>query len=126
MGLNIDQQIKGGLLKNYHLEDLRLARLPLCNVLEQEELVYQVEEKLSVLEELGATIDQQLVKAHALRQSVLKKAFAGQLVAQDPNDELASVLLERIKAEKETAETNSKITKKTTTRKTTRKKRTAA
>ena len=126
MGLNIDQQIKGGLLKNYHLEDLRLARLPLCNVLEQEELVYQVEEKLSVLEELGATIDQQLVKAHALRQSVLKKAFAGQLVAQDPNDEPASVLLERIKAEKETAETNSKITKKTTTRKTTRKKRTAA
>ena len=69
MGLNIDQQIKGGLLKNYHLEDLRLARLPLCNFREQEELICQVEEKLSVLEELGATLDQQLIRTHTLRQS---------------------------------------------------------
>jgi len=35
-----------------------------------------------------------------LRQSILKKAFSGQLVPQDPNDEPASVLLERIQAEK--------------------------
>ena len=47
------------------------------------------------------TLDQQLSKADAvLRQSILKKAFSGQLVAQDPNDEPASVLLDRIKAEK--------------------------
>ena len=116
MGLNINQQIKGGLLKNYHLEDLRLARLPLCNVQEQEELVCQVEEKLSVLEELGATLDQQLIRTHALRQSVLKKAFAGQLVAQDPHDEPASVLLDRIRAEREQVVKNnaSRKTKKRT------------
>ena len=35
-----------------------------------------------------------------LRQSILKEAFAGELVKQDPNDEPAAVLLERIKAEK--------------------------
>ena len=77
MGLNIDQQIKGGLLKNYHLEDLRLARLPLCDDREQEELVRQIEENLSNLEELETTLEQQLVRADTLRQSILQKAFPG-------------------------------------------------
>ena len=106
MSLNIDQQIKGGLLKNYHLEDLRLVRLPLCNFREQEELVCQIEERLSVIKEFGTTLDQQLVKADALRQSILRLAFAGQLVAQDPGDEPASTLLGRIRAEQEQAVKN--------------------
>ena len=101
MGLNIDQQVKGGLLKNYHLEDLRLARLPLCCVSEQEELVRKVEEKLSVLEDLYTALDQPQVKADMLRQSILQKAFAGQLVQQDPREEPASVLLDRIRTERE-------------------------
>ena len=100
MGLNIDQQIKGGLLKNYHLEDLRLARLPLCGIREQEELVRQVEEKFSALEELDTTLAQQMERVDAFRHSILKKAFSGQLVPQDPDDEPASILLERIKATK--------------------------
>ena len=118
MGLNIDQQIKGGLLKNYHLEDLRLARLPFCGVREQEELVRQVEEKFSVLEELETTLDQQLVRADALRQSILKRAFSGQLVPQDLHDEPTSVLLDRIRAEREKAMKNNH-SKKTKKRKTT-------
>ena len=42
-----------------------------------------------------------LQQAELLRQSILKKAFESKLVAQDPNDEPASVLLDRIKAERE-------------------------
>lgn len=40
-------------------------------------------------------------QATAQRQNILKSAFSGQLVPQDPNDEPASVLLERIRAERE-------------------------
>ena len=99
---------------------------PYCSIEEQLEIASILERTLSLVDETEADIIQELQKAAALRQSILHKAFAGQLVAQDPNDEPASVLLERIKAETETAETNSKMTKKKTTRKTTRKKRTAA
>ena len=59
-----------------------------------------IERALSICDRLNADIDTQFAKSEALRQSILKKAFSGQLVAQDPNDEPASVLLERIKAEK--------------------------
>ena len=41
------------------------------------------------------------MKSDALRQSILRKAFSGLLVAQDLNDEPASVLLERIQTEKD-------------------------
>lgn len=45
----------------------------------------------------------ELARSTALRQSILKDAFAGRLVPQDPNDEPASALLARIRAEREAA-----------------------
>ena len=59
-----------------------------------------IERANSSIDELNAEINNQLLKADALRQSILKKAFSGRLVPQNPNDEPASILLERIKAEK--------------------------
>jgi type I restriction enzyme S subunit len=49
-------------------------------------------------------VDEELVRIVSLRQSILKQAFSGQLVAQDPADEPASVLLERIRAERKKAD----------------------
>jgi type I restriction enzyme S subunit len=69
--------------------------------LEHQKIILEdIEEKLSEVDQLDQTITTSLKQAEALRQSILKKAFAGQLVTQDANDEPASVLLARIKAEK--------------------------
>ena len=71
---------------------------PYCSIKEQCEIANILEKTLSVLDETEADIVQELQKSGALRQSILKKAFSGQLVAQDPHDEPASVLLTRIRA----------------------------
>ena len=49
-----------------------------------------------------------------LEQSILAKAFRGELVPQNPNDEPASVLLERIRAERAKREAEAKVAKKST------------
>ena len=58
-----------------------------------------VEDQLSVIDHLEADLATKLQTAQALRQSILRHAFTGQLVPQDPNDEPASELLKRIAAE---------------------------
>jgi len=57
---------------------------------------------LSALDEQEAAVDVSLLQSEAQRKNILKAAFSGQLVPQDPNDEPASVLLERIRAERAT------------------------
>ncbi|WP_374326232.1 restriction endonuclease subunit S [Azonexus sp.] len=74
--------------------------LPLCGLDEMAEVVSKIDEKLSEADQLDQTLATALQQADALRQSILKKAFCGQLVAQDKNDESATALLERIRAAK--------------------------
>lgn len=74
--------------------------IPLCSTTEMLEIVNLIDEKLSITNQLDQTITTALQQSEALRQSILKKAFSGALVAQDANDEPVSVLLARIKAEK--------------------------
>jgi len=68
---------------------------------EQQEIHRILEEQMSQIAHMEQDLEEQLQKAEALRQSILKKAFVGQLVAQDPADEPAGVLLARIRAERE-------------------------
>ena len=78
--------------------------LPLPPFAEQIRIIAEVERRLSVVQQTEVAVDANLRRAERLRQSVLKRAFEGKLAPQDPNDEPASVLLERIRAERDAAE----------------------
>jgi type I restriction enzyme S subunit len=85
---------------------------PLCSKPEQLAIVSAIESRLSVCDKLEQTIDNTLALSASLRQSILKKAFEGRLIPQDPNDEPAEKLLERIKVEKATVLAKQKQTRK--------------
>ena len=88
-------------VNNINSNEIQSLIVPLCSPSEQQAVVEGLSAGLSEIDAIEAEIDDQLIKVDALRQSILKTAFAGQLVVQDPNDEPASVLLDRITAAKE-------------------------
>jgi type I restriction enzyme S subunit len=67
---------------------------------EQRIIVDEIDEKLGDCARLQDELGSASTVLSSLRQAILKAAFAGKLVRQDPNDEPASVLLERIRAER--------------------------
>jgi type I restriction enzyme S subunit len=80
---------------------LQALTFPLPPLFEQEAIVKEAKRRLSVLDEVEAEVEANLKRAARLRQAILKRAFEGKLVPQDPTDEPASELLARIRAERE-------------------------
>ncbi len=74
--------------------------VPLPPLAEQHEIVSEIEHLLTVADNTEAASATNLKRAARFRQSILKKAFRGELVPQDPDDEPASALLEKIRAER--------------------------
>ena len=67
---------------------------------EQKQIVKEIEKRFEVVDEAEGIITENLEKAEQLKQSILKKAFEGRLVPQDPTDEPVSELLAKIKTER--------------------------
>lgn len=91
---------QGAAQPNLNTSIIKEIEIPLPSLSEQEKIVEEIEKRFSVADELEKAVKDSLQKAEQLKQSILKKAFSGELVSQDPNDEPASALLERIKTEK--------------------------
>ena len=112
-------------MRNITQPNLRKVSFPLLSPLDQQAAIAELSRKLSLLEAADRSADSSLRRAEQLRRSLLAAAFSGKLVPQDPNDEPAEVLLEKISAEREAAaaaakaaKTATKTTKKPAVRKT--------
>ena len=98
----------GTTVKGITLNNLKTIEVPKIAYEEQIRISIEIESRLSVCDSIEASIRESLDKSKALRQSILKKAFEGTLLSEEeiatcktaPDYEPASVLLERIKAEK--------------------------
>jgi type I restriction enzyme S subunit len=85
---------------NINLSTLQPYAVPIPPSEEQTRILSEADRLLSVVEEIETIITTNLQRGERLRQAILKEAFAGRLVAQDPHDEPASALLERVKRER--------------------------
>ncbi len=104
-------------LASINMSMLRSFPVPVASATEQLEILAQLERHFEVLNAQENSVERGLKQSTAQRQNILRAAFAGQLVPQDPDDEPARVLLERIRAErqeKETAGTRKRMSRKRT------------
>lgn len=85
-------------------EGLERLVVPLPPVPEQLRIIAAIEERYAAFDRIASVVESNLVRCKRLRQSLLKSAFEGRLVPQNPDEEPASVLLSRIRAARETRE----------------------
>lgn len=94
---NIERQARSTSgVHNINSTEVKAIELDLPSLAKQSEIVAQVGEQVANAQLLEAACTAELSRSSALRQSILKEAFSGRLVPQDPHDEPASELLARI------------------------------
>ena len=101
--IDVSSRIVGSAIKNLHLTDMKVLAVPFAPLKEQTEIVRRVEQLFTFADQLEAKVASAKTRIDHLTQSILAKAFRGELVSQDSNDEPGSVLLERIKAQRAAA-----------------------
>ena len=96
---------KGVAYTGINIADLKLLRIRLPKRSKQDEIVQRFQVAQNALKNLALSAERGINRIDNLYASLLSKAFRGELVPQDPNDEPAFVLLERIRAQKPVAGT---------------------
>ncbi len=91
----------GSLIQHMFTSQLATFSLPFPPTEEQVEIVNEVERRLSSADRLDAALQQQSERSGNARQTILREAFLGKLVPQDPQDESATILFARIQAARE-------------------------
>ena len=99
MSRDIIKNAYGGAQPNISSKEICSMPISLPEIEEQTEIVRRVDQLFAFADQLEAKVASAKSRIDHLTQSILAKAFRGELVPQDPNDEPASVLLERIKAQ---------------------------
>jgi type I restriction enzyme S subunit len=102
-GIDLSKLSDGSNVPQINNHDIAPLVLALPPRQEQEQIVIEVERRLSVVDEIEAQLDANLKRAARLRQGILKRAFEGRLVPQNPADEPAEKLLERIHQQRQPA-----------------------
>lgn len=97
------KEAHGQTMEVLNLGLIKKLSFPLPSLEEQERIVAEIERRFERADELEKAVNAALADAEKLKQSVLKKAFRGELVEQNPDDEPAAVLLDRIRAERAAA-----------------------
>jgi len=105
---DIRRKSSGGVQPNLNSDIVKNTLVPLCSLEEQNQIVQEIESRLSVCDKIEETIETTLAKSEALRQSILKKAFEGELLNEQelqnikshPEYESAEELIKRIKKER--------------------------
>ena len=94
------EQAVGGVQPNLNLQIVKSICFPLPPMAEQNEINQTLVERFEQVNQQKTALEISLKQSAAQRKNILKAAFSGQLVPQDPNDEPASALLARIRAER--------------------------
>lgn len=95
----------GGVQPNLNLGIIENMLIPLCSIEESKQISFLLDQRFSEIDKLDSEIEEQIEKSVILRQSILKKAFSGELVKQDLREESASELLSRIKKNRKSKST---------------------
>ncbi|ACC83247.1 restriction endonuclease subunit S [Nostoc punctiforme] len=97
----VDDLNTGSLIQHIFTPQINKFHFPLPPLKEQQMIVNLIETQINSIENIGLKAGQMQNAFPHLNQSILAKAFRGELVPQEPDDEPASVLLERIRAKRD-------------------------
>ena len=98
---SVVKKMSGTALRRIILKRIKEILLPLPSLDKQKEIVFKIQQIFSLIDNAENILNSKIKQMNTLQFSILKQAFEGKLVPQDPNDESAEILLEKIKQEKE-------------------------